>query len=730
MKRRAGLGLAGLIGLAWMLGACSPQVVTQVVQQTVVVQQTQVVQQTSVVAKTSASPASNLPTATSASAVVSSPAPTMAPGSTTTAQGPTSTAQGPTATAESLSTALGPTASALGPTTLPPTPPASEKRVIELEWPASLRLGDSDIIRLALVPEGSGYSLQADFPEHTLQTQSVPVARPAGYQVSAVAALDGIGFSISPAASKEAILYAGEPVAWRWTVAARAPGQQRLSVTLLLRWSPDTGTAGSPTERQAFSRAVDVQVTSLMGMSQPQAMAAGFFGLLLGSFSLAAVVLTGGPRKARRSVLIQAVAPNPALVIEPGPGLVLSKDESGLLRALFKRYRRLVVQSEFHSGYSGARTLLALPIHPDGRADAATIVKIGRRAEVQREFENYEAYVKDSLPPVTARIQHPPVSLAGDPTQGWAAVQYTFISEPGHLPQSLRQALLQDPNPALLERLFETFGPNWWMQRRPYAFRLAQEYDHLLPPHYVLRPLSSRPAGLPRLDPRQSPGEVSFKIGDRVVVAPFGQVEPRADGQSLTLTGNKTPGQGALRLRWLDLVPPRRTPAEVVSTRTALFEEYTRGIDRLGLPDPLLRLDDLLSTTLAGTQSIIHGDLNLENVLVGPGGFVWLIDFARTGEGHPLFDFAHLETEIIAQVIAPRGPAPADYLRMLQAASDPLLEEVHSIARRCLFNPSQPGEYDRALYLTCLGALKYNNLSDYQKYLLYLTAAHTAAKIK
>jgi hypothetical protein len=96
--------------------------------------------------------------------------------------------------------------------------------VVELEWPASLRLGDSDIIRLALVPEGSSYSLEAEFPEHTLQTQSVPVARPAGYLVSAVAALDGIGFSISPAASQEAILYVGEPVAWRWTVAARDAG--------------------------------------------------------------------------------------------------------------------------------------------------------------------------------------------------------------------------------------------------------------------------------------------------------------------------------------------------------------------------------------------------------------------------------------------------------------------------------------------------------------------------
>jgi len=64
------------------------------------------------------------------------------------------------------------------PTSLPT--PAPEQRVVELEWRQACAWGDSDIIRLALVPEGSSYSLEAEFPEHTLQTQSVPVARPAG----------------------------------------------------------------------------------------------------------------------------------------------------------------------------------------------------------------------------------------------------------------------------------------------------------------------------------------------------------------------------------------------------------------------------------------------------------------------------------------------------------------------------------------------------------------------
>jgi len=183
-----------------------------------------------------------------------------------------------------------------------------------------------------------------------------------------------------------------------------------------------------------------------------------------------------------RGGLIQAVTPNPALVIEPGPGLLLSKDEGGLLRALFKRYGRLVVQSEFHSGYSGARTLLALPIHPDGRADAATIVKIGRRADVQCEFENYEAYVKDSLrrsQPASSthrsacratKVHGPPSSTPLSPSRATC-------------PKACARRCWKTPTRACWSACSTLLGLTGGLQRKPYAFRLAQEYDQLLPPH-------------------------------------------------------------------------------------------------------------------------------------------------------------------------------------------------------------------------------------------------------
>lgn len=588
--------------------------------------------------------------------------------------------------------------------------------MIELEWPAALRLGESDLVRLSIVPYQGGYQVKAEFPEHAVQTEPVSVVRLAGYTLSGVARLDGVGFEISPANEVEHPLPENETVTWRWTLSPRTAGQQRISISLTLRWTPEANNPGPLRQQMAFSRGMTVQVSSVLGLSQAQAMTVGFIGLVFGA-GLGAGALALRPRGARS--LVHTSQPNPDLAIEPRPGILIGREEAGLLQALFRRYARLSLEGEFLSGYSGARTFLALPVHPDGRADAYTIVKIGSRPSIQREAEAYERFVKDRLPPVTARIQQAPVTLPGSSR---AAVRYTFIAEPGRLPTSLRLALLANPDPALLWRLFETFGPNWWMQRRAYTFRWALEYDRLLPPHLVLEPvvLAERPPLT--LDEQGLAGGLALAPGDLLWVKSFHRVERRADGVTYTLLGRPQPGQPPLRVRWLADRPPGGTQVRVIATRASLLREWTAGIDRRGLPDPLAGLDDLLGQTVQGTQSIIHGDLNLENVLVGPGGFTWLIDFSETREGHPLVDFAHLAAEIICHIYAPTLGAET-FLAQLQAGGPPLLAALEGISGRCLFNPAGPDEYRQALRLACLGALKYPGLDTRAKTLLYLTAA-------
>ncbi len=637
---------------------------------------------------------------------------------------------GPTATLAPMATTVPPTT---GPPTAAPTVSPSptqvvEQRVVEVEWPPEMRLGGSDLVRLSLIPAADAVEVVTEFEDHTTITQPVRIDRPPGFDLSAIARLDASGFEVSPESEQVQALTAGTTANFRWTVRPRDAGQHRIALTVRLRWTPQPGNNQPERETALYDRGFTIQVNALLGLTTRELAAAGLIGLVFGS-TLSLPLAAHALRPRARQRLLDLLTPNPSVVIEQPPGLDLSLTESNLLRALFNAYGRLVIAAEFRSGYSGARTFLAQPIRPDGRADAYTIAKLGERSAIEREYVNYETFVKDTLPPITARIQARPVALAparrgGEllPAAGSAALRYTFIGEPGQSPASLRAALRADPDPALLEKLFSTFGPNWWMQRRPYTFRLALEYDRLLPTHLVLEPAGRRQPSAD-LDGRQSPAELALKVGEVVRLQHLRPVELRPDGESLSLAGVAAPGQPPLRARWLSTTSPVGAVARVAATRATLLADMTFDFALLGLPEPLARLPSLLNETISGTQSTIHGDLNLENVLVGPGGFMWLIDFAQTRDGHALFDFAYLEAAIIANVLPPEHPEWPESYAALAAGEHPLQAAVRGMAERCLFNPARWREYRLALFLACLGALKYTNLDPNQKYRLYLTAA-------
>jgi hypothetical protein len=171
-------------------------------------------------------------------------------------------------------------------------------------------------------------------------------------------------------------------------------------------------------------------------------------------------------------------------------------------------------------------------------------------------------------------------------------------------------------------------------------------------------------------------------------------------------------------------------------------------------PNPLRHYAALLDERVFGTLATIHGDLNLENILIDPGGYTWLIDFALTRDGHTLYDFARLETELVTRHVAPlmarAGLAAHEFLVVLewldggkrsewsappalgQAALDDaaiLLAAVRRIVNRCQFDPARPEEYARALVICQLGALKFANLdtvpeAPLPKQLALVAAAH------
>lgn len=613
-----------------------------------------------------------------------------------------------------------------------PTSPAPvEPRLVEVEWMPVMRLGDSDSVRLTLAPNPAGYVVKSETPDGKVVTQVISVKRPDGVAVSGVASLTGINFDISPGGEQARDLPAGEPVVWRWSIQPHGTGQHKLLLSLALRQTASGQTAPAK-EYTAFSRSLEVRVNDVLGMPAPMAGVVGVIGLVAGGGLGAFALFKRAPKKqsAPQTAALGSlhIKPNLGLQLDRHPALQLLPKDETLLRAVFREYSRAMLDSEFRSGYSGARTFLALPIRADGRADAYAIAKIGPRKDIEREYANYEAFVKNTLPPITARIQEPPVTTKETPRD--AALRYSFVGMPDAQPISLRQTLLDTGDPACLRKLFSTFGPNWWMQRKPWSFRLAQEYDRMLPAHVVVQPMAQSPAETRHFGGKTPPGECNPYVGDVVTLGEFAQVEDRPDGKSQSLIGSPVAGQPSLRVRWLGDGFRAGAVGRVVATRETILRDAVKGLELFGLPDPLLALPHLLDETVRGTESTIHGDLNLENALVGPGGLVWLIDFASTRLGHPLADFAHMQADIIAHIIAPQNTSAQAVFGLLRdGASNPLLGAVDEIAARCLFNPSDAREYKLAQIMAYLGALKFENLNSHQRHVLYLMAAKVVKEL-
>ena len=464
---------------------------------------------------------------------------------------------------------------------------------------------------------------------------------------------------------------------------------------------------------------------------------------------------------------------NPDLVIQH-PGIALEKEEKALLKQLFAPYTHLSLLTQLAGGLSGGRILLALPRRPDD-FDAYTIVKLGAADAILREFNSYQTFVADKLPLLTARIQHPPVvqELRG-------ALRYTFVGGLGddRPLQSLGTYARRQPADTvarLIEGLFETFGQYWWQVRNPKPFWLWKEYDRWLPPHATVKlaPEGTEPVRILAAD---SPADPSLPPGQCLQLEGFTVDEVDGIRERLLLVGQEATGGPGWRLH---LKVPRSQAAgytanqqldplkvmvhanrrgELLQNAQRAFPDFQASDPRLPLkeaclPNPLSLLSQVLEQHVLGTSSVIHGDLNLGNILVGPGNFAWLIDFAWTRRGHTLLDFAWLEVHLVTHILAERfgepgprsdptvllpvldwletgdleRPFPFEHRSQQKAAT--MLAAVRRIVRQCLFSQKHPQEHRWPLALCYLSALRFRfpdevNGRSLSKQLALVAAAH------
>jgi hypothetical protein len=179
------------------------------------------------------------------------------------------------------------------PTSTPPVVPPStpeptpeiEERLVEMEWPAAMRVGDNDVLRLSLIPAPDGsYVPTPEIGGHEVGATPIPVTvtRP-GYTGYARATLSASGLDAELASPEEQPLIPGQPNTWRWTVSPDEAGTYRVVLSLSVRWVPEEGSGLSgPFEEALWERILTVEARSTFGLSGIQADLVGAGGSVLG----------------------------------------------------------------------------------------------------------------------------------------------------------------------------------------------------------------------------------------------------------------------------------------------------------------------------------------------------------------------------------------------------------------------------------------------------------------
>lgn len=467
-------------------------------------------------------------------------------------------------------------------------------------------------------------------------------------------------------------------------------------------------------------------------------------------------------------------------LIDNPANITLSFEEVTLLKSMFSAYLRVTIKKEFSGGLSGSRVFMARPVKSERSPELPAVVKIAPTGLIIKEWRAYQKYVHKKLPDI-ANISGEPVFSAEHRLGG---LHYTLMGDGGtfeveSLHQYYHHANAETISRILEEQLFNIIGTKWWLFNEARAeVPLQASYDFLLPVNLIIEP-GRIPADAPfvSLSPDTS---LNQPLSPDNYVQLKGFIVTETDSKQKIVTLNVPPRKDALpasyrlRLRNLETIEsfrpgkimPSSIEGRVVETRQSLLQTIAQNAlkypvalssatlispnDRL-LPNPLIAFAKIMNKTRDVKLANIHGDLNLENILIETAnGNVSLIDFATARRGLALHDLLRLETEIISKLVPEHlieGNAYVEKLRTLylnlhnasfaaeqaMLPAPPLSEvlekpfqmllSIRKMARQCLFNQDDWTEYYEGLTLYMLGAMKFKNLKPFPRQVAFWTAA-------
>jgi hypothetical protein len=140
-----------------------------------------------------------------------------------------------------------------------------ENRLVRLEWPASVRIGDEAEIRLVfenIKESSSSTELKGGF--YNIYDR---------YNIMAEARVEAAGLTIEPANPTRVSMPPRQPVHFKWVVSTQQAGIYHGQVWLSLRFLPLDGSM--PIQEPVYVNDIDLNVTSMMGLSSSRARLVG-----------------------------------------------------------------------------------------------------------------------------------------------------------------------------------------------------------------------------------------------------------------------------------------------------------------------------------------------------------------------------------------------------------------------------------------------------------------------
>lgn len=433
-----------------------------------------------------------------------------------------------------------------------------------------------------------------------------------------------------------------------------------------------------------------------------------------------------------------------------------------LIRKKFSKYERLVIKKEFTEGLSGSDVFMVRTIKATG-AEIPSVIKVGRWAQIDREWKAYNSVIHRCLPGGTA-IDGQPI-YTEDEKYGllWYPLAGQGSYEVASLLDYLRHSNLENIHSALSSRLFKNLNNLWKSSRKVHhEFSFSTSYDSFLPPNVTVEINGVHPASKKIL----SLHEENFgtfdetTIGKWIKIEGFEIVEVKYDNNTLVLNRGEGERPFKIHAQFVQDSNLARFESEklfpsqagkIIETRlgtikkqieTALGSVFDTSSATILLPNqkypnPLFNWQRILKQSFDVYVGPIHGDLNLNNILIEKdSGVVHLIDFSHSRQDHVLRDFFHLEMALVgtllAETIWKNQLSPSWVCQFYEGLHQAIAGDEKEIsiqgfektlsvfkiirheAKEHLFEPGNWSEYYCGLFLCFLGALKFPRFGDEQ----------------